>query len=304
MQNTLLRDRTAADIDARVAKVLRDLGNPYPPLRLAEVRELLRLDRQYYSTAEDGPIREFVHRMKMSGKQIVMRPTLLIDVVKKCSLKALYLPDRKRILLDSDLPALKQRWGEGQEIGHAIIPWHEGLTLGDSKQTLSVECNAQLEAEANYAAGQLLFLQDQFAERLASYPLNLTTIRSIAKAFGNSITTTLWRTVEHLEVPCVALVSQHPRIPGANFDPANPCRYFVRSRAFAEQFPGLTEAHFFPEVRRYCGSQRAGHLGSAELTVVDQSRQKHLFMFETFFNRYEALTLGVYDRLNPTCVAL
>ncbi|MGH7138249.1 MAG: hypothetical protein ACREHD_21055 [Pirellulales bacterium] len=97
MQNTFLRERTSADIDAQVAKILRGLGEPRPPLRLEDVRELLRLDRQYYSSREDGPLREFVHRLKVSGKQIVLRPTLIIDVVKKFSLKALYPPDRKRI---------------------------------------------------------------------------------------------------------------------------------------------------------------------------------------------------------------
>lgn len=134
MHNTYLSDRTQADINGQVARVLRDLGHPQPPLRLEEVRELLRLDRQHYSSRDDGAIRDWVHKLKMSGKQILLRPMLMVDVIKKFSLTAFYLPDKKRILIDSELPQTKQRWGEGHEIGHSIIPWHDGLMLATASR--------------------------------------------------------------------------------------------------------------------------------------------------------------------------
>jgi len=40
-----LDGRSERDIDAQVARVLRGLGNPEPPLDLDAVRELLRLAR-------------------------------------------------------------------------------------------------------------------------------------------------------------------------------------------------------------------------------------------------------------------
>ena len=162
MKNIQLGTRTVADIDAQVVKVLRGLGNPEPPIDLAVVRDLLRLDRQYYSTTDDGLLRETVSKLKVAGLQILMRPTLLREAVQSLSLKALYLPDQKRILIDKDLPKLKHRWNEAHEVGHDIIPWHEGMMLGDTEQTLTPTCHAIMEAEANYAAGQLLFLADRF----------------------------------------------------------------------------------------------------------------------------------------------
>ena len=33
------------DINEHIARLIRDLGNPEPPLRLEQVRELLKLDR-------------------------------------------------------------------------------------------------------------------------------------------------------------------------------------------------------------------------------------------------------------------
>ena len=98
--NRVLSEKTARDIDQRVARVLRGLGNPEPPLRLEDVRELLDLDREFYTADDPGVIREAINRIRVAGTQVSKRPTLLYDAIKKFSLRALYLPDRKRILLD------------------------------------------------------------------------------------------------------------------------------------------------------------------------------------------------------------
>ena len=164
MRNVFLRARTARDIDAQVAKVLRDLGQPEPPLQLDTVRELLRLDRHYYSSAEHSVLREVSHRLLVAGKQVLARPTLLFEAIRKFDLKALFVPDRKRILIDASLPDAKQRWSEAHEIGHSVIPWHGDTMLGDSRHTLTPACHVRIENEANYAAGQLLFLQESFVQ--------------------------------------------------------------------------------------------------------------------------------------------
>lgn len=84
MKNVKLGSRTVADIDGQVAKVLRGLGNPEPPIDLRVVRDLLNLDRGYYSTTDDGLLREIVSRLKVAGRQILSRPTILRDAI--CSL--------------------------------------------------------------------------------------------------------------------------------------------------------------------------------------------------------------------------
>ena len=42
----------------------------------------------------------------------------------------------------------------------------------------------------------------------------------------------------------------------------------------------------------YCGSQSGGSLGASGVYLWDANGERHIFAFETFFNRYEALTLG------------
>lgn len=300
MRNVALGPRTISDIDGQVEKIIRGLGNPEPPIDLRIVRDLLKLDRQFYSSTDHGFVSEVFSRMKIAGQQVFQRPTLLKEAISKLSLKALYLPDSKRILLDADVPELKHRWSEAHEIGHSVIPWHEGMMYGDDRVTLAPSCHETMEAEANYAAGRLLFLADRFNEEAMSSPPSIPLIRHLSSHYGNTITSTLWRFVEQAEAqrPMVALVTGHPHSSRrkADFDAANPCRYCVQSPLFRANFGRLTDVDLFGIVSGYSGSQRAGPLGEAEVLLVNDDGQRHLFHFETFFNGYEALTLGVWQK--------
>jgi Zn-dependent peptidase ImmA (M78 family) len=304
LKNIYLRDRTAQDINELVGKVLRDLGNPAPPLHLDHVRELLRLDRQYYSSTEDGALREVAHRLTIAGKQVLARPALLLDAIKKFDLRALFIPDGKRILIDRELPEPKQRWSEAHEVGHSLIPWHTDTMLGDNKKTLTPACHEQVENEANFAAGQLLFLQQAFVRDARDTHVGIDAVTTLKKRYGNTITTTLWRYVEQSEYPMIGAISCHPhRIP-TEFDATNPFRYFVGSRTFQERFSKIREVDVFKQVQGYCANRKGGPLGATDLVLEDDSGSRHLFHFETFFNYYEALTLGVYMRANALVVSV
>ncbi len=298
MKNLLLGDREKRDIQQQVAKVLRGLGNPPPPLRLTDVRALLELDVQYYRSGDDSVVRELVSRVKIGFKQIIERPTLLWDVIKKANLSALWLPDPRRILVDASTPVLKHRWFEAHETLHSLIPWHRQFLLGDTARELDPGCLEIIEAEANYGAGQLLFFQDQFVQMARDMPISLETIRAIAKYFGNTITSTLWRYVEEVwaETPMVALVSAHPQFLAQAKDPARPCRRCIESTAFKEQFGRLGELAILAQTRSYCSFRTRGPLGTGEIILTDVNGEAHCFYFESFSNTHDVLTLGVYRR--------
>ncbi|MGO9269268.1 MAG: ImmA/IrrE family metallo-endopeptidase [Terriglobia bacterium] len=304
MRNKYLDQQTASDIDHQVSKILRGLGNPDPPLNLDEVRALLELNREYYSSVDDGALREFAGRARIAGKQILMRPTLILDMVRKWDLKALYLPDRKRILIDSSQPEKKWRWFEGHETIHSVIPWHEVLMHGDTIHSLSPACHEQIEAEANYGAGRLLFLQERFDKIAKGLQISFDLVKAINRDFQNTMTSTLWRLVETTDIPALGVVSQHPRRTDDNFDPKNPCRYFIRSKQFEERFSAISELEIFALMRRHCSYQRGGPIGSAELVLSDDRGEEHLFHFEAFHIRYETLAVFTYRRPRPTAVGL
>jgi hypothetical protein len=54
LNNSFLAERTVRDINKRVAKILKALDDPEPPMRLEVVREQLRLDLAYYSSFDQG----------------------------------------------------------------------------------------------------------------------------------------------------------------------------------------------------------------------------------------------------------
>jgi len=269
-------------------------------LRLDNVRELLKLDRAFYTADDPGIAREAISRIRVATIQVYHRPTLIIDAIRKFSLKALYLPDRKRILLDGSLPIKKHRWNEAHEIGHSLIPWHEDMMLGDNAHTLSPDCHEQVEAEANFAGSRLLFLRERFVAEARSLDPSIGAVEHLHGTFGNTLSTTLYRFVEFAghERPIVGLITGHPHAARrtADFDPAKPCRHFIQSPAFAARFCRMPEVGLFEAVAGYCGSQSGGPLGAAEIILTDDNGDQHRFAFETFFNRYDALTLGVYLR--------
>ena len=306
-KNRIISSKTAEDIDNRIERVLRGIGYPDPPLRLRDVRELLKLDRTFYRTNDPGILHEVINRIRVAGIQVYKRPTLLIHAIRKLSLKALYLPDRRRILLDAALPEKKRRWNEVHEIGHSLIPWHKDMMLGDNNLTLSLDCREQIEAEANFAARRLLFLRDRFTHEVRSLEPSIDTVQKLHRAFGNTLSTTLYGVVETAGTmrPIVGMISSHPHVSRRpnTFDPTNPCRHFIQSPAFRRRFTGISEADLFAIVASYCGSQSGGPLGESELTLIDDNGDRHRFFFETFFNTYDALTLGKYLRPEiPTVV--
>jgi len=288
LYNTPLRESSARDIDIYVEKVLNDLGILEPPLDLAAVHELLKIDRKYYSSTDTGLLQDTVHKVRLGTKQILSKPSRILDVIREWDLKALYLPEQKLILIDNDLAQLKKRWAEAHEVGHSLIEWHESFMHGDQRVTLSVSCHDELEAEANYAAGRLIFLRDAFHDRLMSSAIDLHAVKALAELFGNTITTTLWRTVEVIDTPAIGIISCQPN--DKNMDPV---RHAVCSKAFGEQFGNTNATTLFQQLKNFC-RRGGGDIGSSEICIEDIRGKKHIFYFECFHNSYDTLTLGVY----------
>jgi IrrE N-terminal-like domain len=291
-QAAILRERLRRDIQARTDKVLRELGYPEPPLRLEDVRELLHLDRDYFSSSQDGLLQSVASKLKRGGIQLLKRPTLFIDAIKKFDLRALYLPDRKRILIDDSIPKPKHRWLEAHEIGHDLLPWHHEMLLGDDDITPTASTYDKIEVEANYAAGSLLFLGESFREECRQVLPTIANVQMLQKRYGNTMTTTLWRMIEYAgeERPIIGAIGQHP-----NQQLEGPCfRHLIPSLAFDTRFNTPNPNDFVQAIRDYCRWGKRGPLGEGEIMLKDRDGRQHAFDFETFYNGYDALTLGVH----------
>ncbi len=130
-------------------------------------------------------------RIRVATIQIYERPTLIFEAIKKFSPKALYLPRSQthpaRWRFAGEKASLER---SAREIGHSLIPWHEDMMHGDNAHTLSTDCHEQVEAEANFAAGRMLFLQDRFTDEALALEPTLASVRQLHGKFGNTMSTT------------------------------------------------------------------------------------------------------------------
>lgn len=295
----LVGEREQKDIENLVGKIIRDLGNPEPPLRLDVVRDLLALDLKYYSSTDVSPLAEFAHRIKVAGKQLVARPSLILDVVQKAKLSGLWLPDNRRIFIDKEQPAPKHRWIEAHEITHSFIPWHREFLLGDDELTLEPTCQATIEAEANFGAGRLIFFGNRFASDARDLAPTFKSIKSLQARYGNTITSTFWRFVEDRDpdTPCFGLISQHPRHPDIGQGPnGQPVHKFVVSRGFRARFPSVSANDVYALVDRNASWKRKGPVVEGIDSLIDTNGQSVAVLLDGFCNSYHVLTYGVVSR--------
>ncbi|MCR4347719.1 MAG: hypothetical protein NUV55_11040 [Sulfuricaulis sp.] len=286
---------SAEDIRAQISRVLRDLDDPEPPLDLNHVRSLLKLDLNYYSSTDLNLLDEISHKLKVAGKTLVDRPTRFTDVVKKAKLNALWIPSDRCILIDDEVPELKHRHIQAHEITHSITPWHRDFLLGDNDITLKPQCHDMIEAEANYGAGQLLFLLDKFKNESRDLDLSWKSIQILKNRYKNTLTTTLWHWVEERDstLPVVGLISRHPKHPeiGGGTDGAD-CTHFIRSIGFLRQFPNFDAEAIYAIVSRYVTYRPRGPVGSSTEQLTDINGDTYEFYFDSFSNSYSLLTFA------------
>ena len=284
------------DIRDQVGRILRDLGHPEPPLKLADVRALRSLDLRYYSSTDPGLVTELTHRFTLLARKTI--PDLrnyLQTALSKSRLWAFWIPDVARILIDTEVPKPKHRWIEAHEIAHSIVPWHRKFLLGDNAQTLDPACHATLEAEANYGASRLLFLNERFASDARELDLSFNSVKLLAKRYDNSIVSTLWRLVEDRDPrqPVFGVVSVHPRYPDiGKHDGPTPWRYFIRSAAFSAQFSTLSPGKLFELITLHASGRKTGPVFTAHDVLKDAFGNDWEFQIESFSTKYALLTFG------------
>jgi len=296
------------EIDRQVDRVLRDLGNPEPPLSLSDVRALLKLDLRYYNSTDPNLIEELTHRFRiLAGKAIPDVGKHLLSALAKSRLTAFWVPDSMRILLDQSVPKPKHRWIESHEIGHSITEWHRSFLLGDNDQTLDPLCHATIEAEANYAAGRLLFLANRFSSEARELELSFASIKKLAPRYQNSIVSTFWRMIESRDPDQLAcgMVSVHPHMPNVGrHDGPDPWRYFIRSSGFRGRFQSVSPDDIFALIAKFASHRDRGPVLSTTVVLKDTVGQTWEFGLESFSTTHALLTLCSALRVRPSVFSI
>jgi hypothetical protein len=279
-------EKTRHDIEAVVRRLLKEAGVTEPPVSIPAIVEHLELDRRFYDLQDPG----FLDRMK---HQILVHRRRLVRILSTIKLSAVLLFGEDRIVLDTRLPEAKHDWATSHEVGHRVLPWHGTYFRGDTAQTLDPEWHEMLEAEANYAASELMFCGGVFAREAADVEPNWANARKLASRYEKSLTTTLRRFVEHGPDVAMAMLVSTPYWTEKPADQPHRWRHFVRSPRFEHQFSGIGADALLRLVDTHSSERRGGPVADFICTLWDDDRVERGFHGESFFNRHDLLTLFV-----------
>lgn len=213
-------------------------------------------------------------------------------VSKPSALKKLlgaYLYRAETAFVDFSQPEGRARFIQSHELGHRVVPWHEGAYLDDERR-LFRETEDLLELEANLAGAHLIFQGQPFFERALEFPLSLKTPLLLAQQFKASIHATIRYYVEHHPDPVAGLIAgQYTRMDGTV-----PIFLALESPSFRERFGPI--APRFPDVSLPLnGSKPLGPLlveardavdtAAKPVILLDLNRERQRCVAEAFFNQ-------------------
>jgi len=280
---------TKIDIERENTKILREIALKSPPVRVEDIIEHLKLHRLYYNLEDPNLLQRFWHEVDVQKNKF-------FKLLKKVKLVAMWFPTESEIYIDAGLPKPKQKWATHHEIEHSIIPWHRSYYLGDTAQTLDPYYQEILEAEANYGASYLMFCGDLFKQEALNTKPEWASIELLKKRYRNSWVTTLRRYVTDThDIPMVAFISTPLWLPKP-YDQKERWRHFVSSDKFREQFGNVNQDSLLTLIDRNTNMRKGGPIGKFSLLQMDVNGNKHEFYAESFFNRYDVLTLITHKR--------
>jgi hypothetical protein len=124
-----MNENTRHEIEKVTWKTLRDAGIIRPPVQVEILLQHLHLHRHFYNLKDPGFLDRTKHKIRIHG-------TKLVNILQKIKLMAVLFYDENRIVIDSELPQIRQDWPSFHEVSHKIFSWHKPYFYGDTAQTL------------------------------------------------------------------------------------------------------------------------------------------------------------------------
>lgn len=204
----------------------------------------------------------------------------------------------KVIYLDKSLPLDRLRFTHGHELGHQVLPWHEGAYFADDSSTVSPVTLELLEAEANRFSAEVMFGYDEFTKMADSYKPSLAVPLGLNATFGASAHAAIRRYVETSGYRVALLVvGQYPARLGGKLA----LKVFQRSQSatFADRYgplntllPASIPVEQHPTLHSLIEHERG--VGDTTEIVLHTKRGLETFYVDTFNNG--RLTFGLIYR--------
>jgi hypothetical protein len=191
----------------------------------------------------------------------------------------------------------RARLTHAHEIGHKIIPWHAlPLQLDDAERLLGIT-HDQLEIEAYFAGGHLIFQGSRFHQQALDYKVSIETPLALAEEYGASLHATIRYYVANHPDPVGLLIAGVYQ----KRDGTVPLWRSVESPAFFRRFGCL--ADHLSDGLAIAGGQgkplgdivyralRASEVAAKLVGIADLGGERHDFVAEAFSNTRNVLVM-------------
>jgi hypothetical protein len=201
------------------------------------------------------------------------------------------------------------RLTHGHEIGHRILPWHEGAFRLDNHEHLRGMTRDRLELEAYLAGGHLLFQGRRFTEHALGYQVSIKTPTALAADYAASMHATIRYYAMHMLDPVAVVIA-------GRYWPATsvPVWGSVESPSFLAQFGRLAER--MPQSLQVAGgharplgdiahtAMTRTEVAAKEIAILDLRGERRHFVAEAFFKPAQLVRHGHRTSggaLRPSC---
>lgn len=203
-----------------------------------------------------------------------------------------YLFRERVVFIDGKMAPPRQRFTDGHEITHSILPSHARSHCLDDDRIFK-EVEDYLDLEANVGATYLLFQGPRFHRRALEYETSINTARAMAGEYGASYHSTIRFYVENHPEPVALVVTGHIARTGGRL----PVWVWCESPSFTERFgqlrnfvpdPGLDPLRdgVIPFAKLTTLARSAVDTVADDVSLVDRNGELHPFQAEAWFNQH------------------
>jgi Zn-dependent peptidase ImmA (M78 family) len=213
------------------------------------------------------------------------------DFFHKSMKKVLGFLDRRtrRIYIDPQLHDSRKTFVTYHEVVHRIAPWQHITYTEDDDLTLSLECSALFESEANYGAAEILFQCDRFETEARDYAVSIASALHLSQRYDASCHSSLRRFVERSHRPCLLLVLKPTSREHSDGKRSFFVSYPIPSTPFTLQFGEPLNLAFINPDHELGGILNNG--SSGEIILPDLKGFSRSCNVECFSNKYHLFVL-------------
>jgi ACT domain/IrrE N-terminal-like domain len=94
--------------------------------------------------------------------------------------------EERVVFIDEEQGESRRQWTDAHEAVHVMCGWHAEVLRLDNEDTLFKELHDEIEAEANYGAGHLVFQGGRFHRRALADQISIRTPIALSSSYGAS----------------------------------------------------------------------------------------------------------------------